>query len=47
MYLSGTTLTIYTDVAALKQELLLAKPQLIATINEHFQEQIVTEINIK
>ncbi len=47
IYLSGTTLTIYTDVAALKQELLLAKPQLMATINEYFGEAIVTEINIK
>jgi predicted nucleic acid-binding Zn ribbon protein len=47
LYLSGGTLTIYTDVAALKQELLLAKPQLMATINEHFGEQIVTDINIK
>lgn len=47
LYLSGGTLTLYTDVAALKQELLLAKPQLIATINEYFGEQIVTEINIK
>ena len=30
LYLSGGILTIYTDVAALKQELLLAKPQLMA-----------------
>lgn len=47
LYLSGGTLTIYTDVAALKQELLLAKPQLMATINEYFGEQVVKEINIK
>ncbi|MBN8671567.1 MAG: DUF721 domain-containing protein [Chitinophagales bacterium] len=47
LYLSGGTLTIYTDVAALKQELLLAKPQLMATINEYFAEQVVKEINIK
>lgn len=47
LYLSGGTLTIYTDVAALKQELLLAKPQLMATINEYFAEEVVREINIK
>lgn len=47
LYLSGGILTIYTDVAALKQELLLAKPQLMATINEYFGEQVVKEINIK
>lgn len=47
LYLSGGILTIYTDVAALKQELLLAKPQLMATINEYFAEQVVKEINIK
>ena len=47
LYLSGTTLTIYSDVAALKQELLLGKEQLAATVNEYFGEKIVTDINIK
>lgn len=47
IYLNGTVLTVYTDVAPLKQELLLGKEQLRDTINEHFQEQIVTEIVIK
>lgn len=41
------TLTIYTDVAALKQELLLGKEQLTAQINEYFQEKVVENIVIK
>ena len=40
-------LTIYTDVAPLKQELLLGKEQLIANINEYFGERVVEEIVIK
>ncbi|XZF13736.1 DUF721 domain-containing protein [Chitinophagaceae bacterium MMS25-I14] len=40
-------LTIYTDVAPLKQELSLGKEQLIARINEYFQERVVQEIVIK
>jgi predicted nucleic acid-binding Zn ribbon protein len=40
-------LTIYTDVAPLKQELLLGKDQLIANINEYFQERVVESIVIK
>ena len=40
-------LTITTDVAPLKQELLLGKEQLIIRINEHFQERVVEEIVIK
>jgi predicted nucleic acid-binding Zn ribbon protein len=45
--LSGKKLTIYTDVAPLKQELLLGKEQLIANINEYFGERAVEEIIIK
>ncbi len=45
--LHNKTLTIYTDVAPLKQELLLGKEQLINTINEYFQEKVVEEIIIK
>lgn len=45
--LNGTTLTIYTDVAPLKQELLLGKEQLVVNINEYFKEQVVKEIIIK
>jgi len=41
------TLTIYTDVAPLKQELQLGKEQLIARINEYFKERVVEEILIK
>lgn len=40
-------LTIYTDVAALKQELLLGKEQLVTRINEYFEERVVEEIVIK
>ncbi len=45
--LHGKTLTIYTDVAPLKQELMLAKEQLMQTINEYFKERVVEEIIIK
>lgn len=47
MMLHGTTLTIYSDVAALKQELYFGKEQLIARINEYFAETVVTEIIVK
>ena len=40
-------LTIHTDVAPLKQELLLGKEQLITRINEYFQERVIEEIIIK
>lgn len=43
----GKTLTIYTDVAALKQELQFGKEQLIARINEYFNERVVEDIVIK
>ena len=41
------TLTIYTDVAPLKQELQLGKEQLKDQINEHLGEIAVYEIVIK
>lgn len=47
MMLQGTKLTIYSDVAALKQELYFGKEQLIARINEYFAETVVTEIIVK
>ena len=47
LYLSGETLTIYTDVAALKQELMMGKEQLIKNINDYFGEKVVTNIMIK
>jgi len=40
-------LTINTDVAPLKQELLLGKEQLITRINEYFAERVIEEIIIK
>ena len=45
--LADKKLTIYTDVAALKQELMLGKVQLIDTINKYFEETVVTEILVK
>lgn len=40
-------LTIYTDVAPLKQELQLGKDQLKRTINEYFEDRVVDEIVIR
>ena len=45
--LNGEILTIYTDVAALKQELYFGKQQLIVRINEYFTERVVSEIVVK
>lgn len=45
--LNGTTLTVITEVAPLKQELLLGKDGLIARINEHLGERAVTEVVIR
>jgi predicted nucleic acid-binding Zn ribbon protein len=40
-------LTIFTDVAALKQELMFGKEHLINTINKHFEETVVTDIVVR
>lgn len=45
--LNDEVLTVYTDVAALKQELLFGKEQLIKNINEYFQERVVREVIVK
>ena len=45
--LRGEVLTIYSDVAALKQELHFGKQQLIVRINEYFKERVVGEIIVK
>ncbi len=45
--LYNKVLTIYTDVAPLKQELLLGKEQLVVRINEYFEERVIEEIVIK
>ncbi len=45
--LYNKTLTIYTDVAPLKQELQMGKEQLIVRLNEYFEDRIVEEIIIK
>lgn len=41
------TLTIFTDVAPLKQELNMGKQQLMETINLYMEETVITEIIIK
>lgn len=40
-------LTIYTDVAPLKQEILFSKQQLINTINEFLGETAIADILVK
>ncbi len=45
--LYNKVLTIYTDMAALKQEIMFSKQQLINNINEHFKETVVTDIVVK
>lgn len=47
LMLYQTTLTIYSDVAALKQELYYGKEQLIKRINEYFGDTVVTDIVIR
>lgn len=47
MHLGGSVLTIYTDVAALKQELFYGKQQLIDRINEYLGEKAITDIVVK
>ncbi len=47
IYMKDRVLTIYTDVAPLKQELLVGKQQLINNINEYFKEKVVEEIVVK
>ncbi|MBS1782003.1 MAG: DUF721 domain-containing protein [Bacteroidetes bacterium] len=45
--LNGETIIIYTDVAALKQELHFGKQQLIERINEYFEERVVSDMVVK
>ena len=45
--LYNNTLTIYTDVAPLKQELKIGKESLIQQINEYMGETAIAEIIIK
>lgn len=45
--MDGKTLYIYTDVAALKQELQYGKEQLIVRINEYFKERVVENIVVR
>lgn len=47
MYYDNGILTIYTDVAPLKQELQLGKQQLIDNINEYLEERAIRDIIIK
>lgn len=45
--LKDRTLTVVTDIAALKQELHFGKAALIASINAHMGETVVSEIIVK
>ncbi len=45
--LADKKLTIFTDVAALKQEIMFGKEQLIININKHFEETVVTDIIVR
>ncbi|MBS1588430.1 MAG: DUF721 domain-containing protein [Bacteroidetes bacterium] len=45
--LNGETIIIYTDIAALKQELHFGKQQLIERINEYFGERVVSDLVVK
>lgn len=45
--LYNKSLTVYTDVAPLKQELLLGKEQLKQKINEYLKERAVEEVHIR
>lgn len=45
--LQNGVLTIFTDVAPLKQELYVGRQQVMANINEFFQDTIIKEVVIK
>lgn len=45
--LKDRKLTVYTDVAALKQEIMFSKAQLIQTINTYFGERVVDDIVVR
>lgn len=45
--LQNGVLTIYTDVAPLKQELYVGRQQVMANINEFFQDSVIKEVIIK
>ncbi len=45
--MEGRVLHIYTDIAALKQELYYGKAELIVRINEYFKEKVVDDIVIR
>ena len=45
--MQGKTLTIYTDIAPLKHELMLGREHLVAKINEYFKDVVVSEIQVK
>lgn len=45
--LSNRVITIHTDVAPLKQELILGKEVLINKINEYFKETLVLDLKVQ
>ena len=47
IYLKDKLLIIYTDVAPLKQELLVGKDALMKNINDYFGEKVIEDVSIK
>lgn len=45
--LSEGVLTVFTEVAALKQELQFGKPQIIANVNAYFKDNVVKDVKIQ
>lgn len=45
--LHNRILTVSTDVAPLKQELLLGKENLIRKINQYFEETLVSDLKVR
>lgn len=47
LVINGTTLYLSTDIAALKNEIMINKMSIIAKINEHFDDRVVTELVVR
>lgn len=45
--LRNKVLVVQTSIPVLKQEILMNKEELMKTINEHYQAQIVTDVQVK
>jgi len=47
VHLQNGILTIFSDVAPLKQELYVGRQQIIQNINDYFNENLIKEVRIK